>query len=119
MDLVKYNIINFLLQLNIKIGRKLSYLLAKYEADEYVEKNENIDLRSIPRRIKNIILHDQDIIDQRRTLCNDCEHRLGLNCKKCGCFIAAKTRVAITSCPVGKWGKVEIEGKKVGTYVTS
>ena len=119
MDLVKYNIINFLLQFNIKIGRKLMYLLVKHEANEYAEKNENIDLRSIPRRIKNIILHDQEIIDKRRALCNDCEHRFGLNCKKCGCFIAAKTRVATTSCPVGKWDKEITKGEKVGTYVTS
>ena len=119
MVLVKYNIINSLLKLNIKIGRKLTYLMAKYEADEYAEKNENFDLRSLPSRIKNIILHDQDIIDKRRALCNDCEHRFGLNCKKCGCFIAAKTKVASTSCPVGKWGKEIIEGKKVGSLITN
>ena len=119
MESVKYNIINFLLQLNIKIGRKLTYLLAKYEADEYAIKNEKIDLRSISSRIKNVILYDQDIIDKRRALCNECEYRFGLNCKKCGCFIKAKTKVATTSCPVGKWGKEIIEGKKVGSLITS
>ena len=120
MQQVKYNIINFLLQLNIKIGRKLSYILAKYEADEYAIENEKIDLRSIPRRIKNILLHDQEIIDKRRALCNDCEHRFGLNCKKCGCFIASKTKVATARCPVGKWEKEYdfIKGKKVGSLAT-
>ena len=116
--MVKYNIINFLLQLNIRIGRKLTYLLAKYEADEYAEKNEKIDLRTIPNRIKNILLYDQDVIDKRRALCDACEHRIGLNCKKCGCFIKAKTKVSVSSCPVGKWGK-HIEGKKHGSLITS
>ena len=118
MELVKYNIINFLLQLNIRIGRKLTYLIAKYEADEYAEKNEMFDLRAIPGRIKNILLYDQDVIDTRRAICDGCEHRFGLNCKKCGCFIKAKTKVATSSCPVGKWGK-HIEGDTVGNYATS
>ena len=74
MESVKYNVISFLLRLNIKIGRKLSYLLAKYEADEYAVKNEKIDLRSIPKRIKNVLLHDQEIIDKRFSMCQDCEH---------------------------------------------
>ena len=120
MELVKYNIINFFLQLNIKIGRKLTYLLAKYEADEYAEKNEKIDLRSIPSRIKNIILHDQDIIDKRFSMCQDCEHFISATnqCKKCGCFMKVKTKLTTASCPVGKWGKEIIEGKKVGSLIT-
>ncbi len=104
---VKHNLINFLLQLNIKIGRKLTYLLAKYEADEYAEKNEKIDLRSIPRRIKQVILHDQDIIDKRFSICQGCEHFISATsqCKKCGCFMKVKHKMAVASCPIGKWDK--------------
>ena len=94
-------------------------MVAKYEADEYAVKNENIDLRTIPRRIKNILLYDQDIIEKRRALCDGCEYRLGLNCKKCGCFISAKTKIAISSCPVGKWDKETIEGDKIGYLSTT
>ena len=123
MGLVKYNIINSLLQLNIKVGRKLTYLLAKYEADEYAKKNEKIDLRSIPKRIKNIILHDQDIIDKRFSMCQDCEHFISATsqCKECGCFMKVKTKLATASCPVGKWKKEYdfIKGKKVGSLITS
>ena len=123
MGLVKYNIINFLLQLNLKIGRKLTYLLAKYEADEYAKKNEKIDLRSIPSRIKNIMLHDQDIIDKRLSMCQGCEHFISATsqCKKCGCFMKVKTKVATARCPVGKWEKEYdfIKGKKVGSLITS
>ena len=117
MGSVKYNIINSLLQLNIKIGRKLTYLLAKYEADEYAVNNDKIDLRSIPGRIKKVMLHDQDIIDKRLSICQDCEYFISptSQCKKCGCFMKVKTRLATTRCPVGKWEKEYdfIKGTKV------
>ena len=123
MELVKRNIINSLLQLNIKIGRKLTYLMAKYEADEYAEKNEKIDLRSLPSRIKNIMLHDQDIIDKRLSMCYDCEHFISATnqCKECGCFMKVKTKLATARCPIGKWEKEYdfIKGKKVGSLITS
>ena len=120
---VKFNIINSLLRLNLKIGRKLSYLLAKYEADEYAINNDKIDLRSIPRRIKNIMLHDQDIIDRRLSMCQGCEHFISATsqCKKCGCFMKVKTKLATARCPVGKWEKEYdfIKGKKVGSLITN
>ena len=121
MGLVKYNIINFLLQLNIKFGRKLTYLLAKYEADEYAEKNENIDLRSIPSRIKQVILHDQDCIDKRFSMCQGCEHFISTTsqCKKCLCFMKVKTKLVTSRCPIGKWEKEIIKGKKIGSLITS
>ena len=52
------------------------------------------------------LLVPQHIADARRLLCNSCEHRtrIGL-CAKCGCVIAAKVKVAITQCPVGKWNR--------------
>ncbi len=123
MGSVKYNIIKSLLQLNLKVGRKLTYLLAKYEADEYAINNDKIDLRSIPRRIKNVMLHDQDIIDRRLSMCQGCEHFISATsqCKKCGCFMKVKTKLATARCPVGKWEKEYdfIKGKKVGSLITN
>ena len=125
MELVKLKIIDFLLKYNIKIGQKLAFYQAKYSAGEEVEqmvKKQKFDLRGMSNRMKNVILYDQDIIDKRREICDGCEFKLGLNCKKCGCFIKAKTRVATASCPVGKWEKEYkfIEGKATnGTQVTS
>ena len=108
MESVKLNIIESLININLYIGRKLTYYQAKYttseEVNELVKKN-NIDLRSMSNRMKNIMLHDQDIIDSRRAICDSCEHKVGLNCKICKCFISAKTKVATTSCPINKWGK--------------
>ena len=117
LELVKYKIINSLLWLNIIIGRKLTYLLAKYEADEYAEKNEKFDLRAIPGRIKSVLLHDSDIIETRLAECRDCEHfiKATSQCKKCGCFMKVKTRLSTARCPIGKWEREFdfIKGKNV------
>lgn len=117
LELVRYKIINSLLWLNIIIGQKLTYLLAKYEADKYAEKTEKFDLRSIPKRIKNVLLHDADIIEARLAECNDCEHfiKATSQCKKCGCFMKVKTRLATARCPIGKWEREFdfIKGKNV------
>ena len=115
MGLVKYKVVKFFLDINIAIGKKLVYLISKYEADSYAEKNEQLDLRTIPQRIKNILIHDQDIIDKRWAECEKCEFlfKPTSSCKKCGCFMKVKTKVAHASCPVGKWGKESIEGDKV------
>ena len=110
MELVK--IIKYLLSLNIKIGKKLTYLLAKYEADEYAENNEKFDLRAIPGRIKNLLIHDKDIIDKRLSICKGCEHFIGVTsqCRECGCFMKVKTRLSVSQCPLNppKWEKVNV-----------
>lgn len=119
MESVKYKIVKFLLDINIKIGRKLLYMQGSYEANRYAEKNKKFDLRTIPARIKNVLLHDQDIIDKRRAECDKCEFLFKPtgNCKKCGCWMTAKTKVATAACPIGKWGKEYdfIKGEKVAT----
>ena len=117
LELVKYRIVKYLLDINIKIGRKLVYLLSKYEADRYAEKNEKFDLRTIPQRIKNVLLHDQDIIDKRWAECEKCEFLFKPtgSCKKCGCFMNTKTKIATAACPIGKWDKEYdfMKGRKV------
>ena len=115
LESVKYKVVKFFLDINIVIGRKLVYLLSKYEADTYAENNEKLDLRTIPQRIKAILLYDQEIIDKRWSECKKCEFLFKPtgSCKKCGCFMKVKTKVAHASCPVGKWGAESIKGDKV------
>ena len=121
MDLIKHKIIKLLLHLNIAIGKKLTFWQAKYEADDYAVKNENFDLRSISDRIKNVLIYDQSVIDRRFAECQGCEHFIkdSSRCKKCGCFMKVKTRIATARCPVGKWEKEYefIKGKAVGSHV--
>ena len=104
------NIINFLLKVNIKIGKRLAFYQAKYSAQEEIDsltKSQKFDLRGMSDRVKNVILYDQDIIDRRWAECEKCEFLIKPtnNCKKCGCFMKAKTRVATARCPIGKWEK--------------
>jgi hypothetical protein len=49
----------------------------------------------------------QEVISQRMSVCNACPDfvKATSQCKKCGCFMSAKTKLKAASCPVMKWGK--------------
>ena len=101
--------LKYLLKLNIKIGQKITYLIARYEAqDEIGEviKTGKFDLRNISERFKNVIIHDEDIVNRRWDICKACpELTASDRCKQCGCFMKVKTKIATSSCPIGKWEK--------------
>ena len=111
MESVKLNIINGLLWGLKKVTLKLLFYQSKYQTDEAVNEitknSSKFDLRKLPQKLKKVMLHDQDIIDRRWAECQNCEHLIKATnqCKKCGCFMKLKTRVATASCPVGKWDK--------------
>lgn len=48
---------------------------------------------------------DEETRNTRLDICLSCEHlfKLTQNCKKCGCFVRAKTWLTNSSCPVKKW----------------
>ena len=109
LELAKLKIVKFLLDINIKIGRRLAFYHAKYSAGEEVEEvmqRQKFDLRGMNDRMKNVMIHDQDIIDKRWEICKSCEFLTDTNrCLKCGCFMKVKTRVATVACPIRKWDK--------------
>jgi ribosomal protein L32 len=49
------------------------------------------------------------IQEKRMVICKSCPEyiRLTHQCKKCGCFMDAKTKLADAVCPIGKWQKVK------------
>lgn len=49
----------------------------------------------------------KDILDSRRDLCNNCEHKKIDICMLCSCFLPAKHRLALARCPIGKWEYIE------------
>ena len=50
-------------------------------------------------------------VEERLGFCSSCEHnKLGI-CRKCGCIIQGKTRLADQRCPIGLWGR-ESQGLK-------
>ena len=46
-------------------------------------------------------------LNDRLAICNKCKHfRKSVNqCKKCGCFMQIKARIAFTKCPIDKWDR--------------
>ena len=40
----------------------------------------------------------------RYAICRECQHFKMYICKKCGCFMPAKTQLRSVSCPIGLWG---------------
>ena len=64
------------------------------------------DLRKLSNKVKNILIYDEDVINERWTICQACPELTDANrCKECGCFMAFKIRVSNAKCPVGKWDK--------------
>lgn len=63
---------------------------------------------------KGVILAPEEEVKKRWDLCYDCEFFLKesenniipYRCKKCGCAMKMKIRLAASWCPVNKWGKV-------------
>ncbi len=110
MELVKLKLVKSLIYINVWIGRKLMLYQAKYSLEQEIEEavqKESIDIRKQSSRFRNIWLHDQEIIDRRWSECQGCEYLIKATnqCKKCGCFMKVKTKVATARCPVGKWEK--------------
>jgi hypothetical protein len=45
------------------------------------------------------------LADQRYNICLSCPEliKFSKQCKKCGCFMAVKTKLENAACPIGKW----------------
>lgn len=51
---------------------------------------------------------DEEVAKKRLKICEGCEfYKITKQCEKCGCFMPAKTKLSISECPIGKWGKEE------------
>jgi hypothetical protein len=56
---------------------------------------------------KNMNRAPANIQQERLAICQSCPfYRKKINqCKKCGCIMPQKVKLADASCPVGKWGQ--------------
>jgi len=98
--------VEWILAVNIVIGRKLVMAQARLEADEYVATHNDIDMRTAPPSVKNNRLYDDDILKMRWDLCSSCEFLTdSLTCSQCKCPMLGKYKLAHSYCPIGKWGK--------------
>ena len=94
--------LEWLLEINLFIGGKLSKALAIEEINEFAEVNDSIDMRTAPDRVKRNIIHDEEVLKMRWDICLGCEFLKDNKCEKCGCFMKTKHKLAIASCPEGK-----------------
>jgi hypothetical protein len=48
---------------------------------------------------------EEHIVNDRYNICLSCPELIKLTnqCKKCGCFMIAKTKLEAAKCPLGKW----------------
>jgi len=48
---------------------------------------------------------DEKTASKRYSICQACPElvKLTKQCKKCGCFMTAKTKLEKATCPLGKW----------------
>jgi hypothetical protein len=48
---------------------------------------------------------DEETASKRYSICQSCPElvKLTKQCKKCGCFMTAKTKLEKATCPLGKW----------------
>ncbi len=48
---------------------------------------------------------DEEVSNRRFAICQACPEliKLSKQCKKCGCFMAIKTKLEKAECPIGKW----------------
>ena len=97
--------LEWLLEINKFIGRKLVRSLAVEEINEFAENNDSIDMRTASNTSKRSIIHDEEVLKMRWDLCSGCEFLKDNKCEKCGCFMKVKHKLAMASCPVGKWDK--------------
>lgn len=59
-----------------------------------------------PWDILNPSLHTtEEIANARYEICLGCPELIEVTkqCKKCGCFMVAKTKLSNATCPIGKW----------------
>lgn len=74
----------------------------KSKWEEYKEKNGVTPLDMLNPKTKHA---EENISEQRLDICRSCPELISLTtqCKKCGCFMAAKTKLEAAKCPLGKW----------------
>ena len=97
--------LEWLLEINKFIGRKLVRSLAVEEINEFAENNDSIDMRTASNTIKRSIIHDEEVLKMRWDICSGCEFLNNDKCEKCGCFMKVKHKLAMASCPEGKWDR--------------
>lgn len=76
--------------------------MSKSRWQQYKEKNGATPLDMLNPQTKYV---HKDIAANRMNICLSCPELINIThqCKKCGCFMGAKTKIEVAKCPLGKW----------------
>lgn len=81
----------------------------KTKWEQYLEKQKeksgNKDVKPWDLLNPHTEYIDRETSESRYEICKSCPELFELTkqCKKCGCFMALKTKMKEASCPIGKW----------------
>ena len=76
--------------------------MEKSKWQQYKEKNGATPLDMLNPMTKSA---DDETSAERMSICLGCPELIKFTkqCKKCGCFMSAKTKIESAKCPIGKW----------------
>jgi hypothetical protein len=80
--------------------------MAERKWDMWKEKNAGDPVRPWDMLNTKIERVPDEIAKSRYDICLSCDRlfQSTKQCKECGCFMNAKTKLPHASCPIGKWG---------------
>ena len=66
-------------------------------------KNASNALITVAKNIDKGLWIDEATLNNRTNICLLCEFKQNNRCSKCGCNLAAKSKLKAMKCPIGKW----------------
>ena len=72
---------------------------------EIIENNKKSEVSPMDLINPNTEWASEEKSNERFSICKSCPELIKLTsqCKKCGCFMKAKTKLEKAVCPIGKW----------------
>lgn len=85
--------------------------MKKSKWELWKEKNPGDSVRPWDMMNPKIERVSDEIAKKRYDMCLSCDKLIHVTkqCKECGCFMNAKTKLPHASCPIGKWGAENVE----------
>ena len=77
--------------------------MSKSKWQEYKEKNAKVSPLDLFNPNTSWASNEESL--KRLDICKSCPELIKITkqCKKCGCFMSAKTKLEFAKCPIGKW----------------
>ena len=85
------------------------------QSPSMMEKGKNLAkfswklINYIQQNHEKVLVVEDETYKERIMVCRDCDkyREVQNECAECGCYLPAKARIILDSCPLGKWGAKE------------